>query len=119
MKSFAGLSAVTKEKDDLADLSPWLEKEGDLNFLPGSDARQWITRRITNSSTDFYPRVTATDFCLTHRSELPTFHGLYVFTGRPHKFYILIFVKISARQPNGARSTNLAQTKQARWSYRT
>ena len=97
MKSFAGLSAVTKEK---ADLSSWLEKEGDLNFLPGSDARQWITRRITNSSTDFYPRVTATNFCLTHHSKLPTFHGLYVFTGRPHKFYILIFVKISARDHN-------------------
>ena len=86
-------------------MSPWLEKEGDLNSLPGSDARQWITRRITNSSTDFYPRVTATNFCLTHHSKLPTFHGLYVFTGRPHKFYILIFVKISARDHNCVKAT--------------
>lgn len=34
MKSFAGLSAVTKEKDDLADLSPWLEGKETSIFCP-------------------------------------------------------------------------------------
>ena len=80
-------------------------QDEDLNFQPTPDVRQWITRRITNSPTDFYPRVTATDFCLTHLSKLPTFHGSYVFTGRPHKFYILIFVKISARDHNCVKAT--------------
>ena len=115
MKSFDDFSAVTKKKgvkecakcrqrvaaNDL-DAS---HQDEDLNFQSTSDVRQWIIRRITNSPTDFYPRVTATNFCLTHHSKLPTFHGLYVFTGRPHKFNILIFVKISARDHNCVKAT--------------
>ena len=103
MKSFGDFSAVAKRLMWLQGML-WrglTKQDEDLNLQLQTLTRgNGLLAGLLNSPTDFYPRITATNFCLTHQPKLPTFHGLYVFTGRPHKFYILIFVKISARDHN-------------------
>ena len=136
-KSFATSITVTKEERELKSAfnadkqmccsSEWfgrLHRDEDLNlqFRPLTCCNG-LPARITNSNSGLqtpqfwllpphYFRQLLSYSPALKSSKLPTFHGLYVFTGRPHKFYILIFVKISQGIITG---DNLADETGSHW----
>ena len=133
MKSFAGSITVTKEERELksafnADKQQWMiwtpsPRRRPQFAVPTLDVLQRITGkdyklklRITNSPVlTFTSALLPPAFVLlTSSQKLKTAHfpRFIRFYGRPHKFYILIFVKISQGFITG---DNLADETGSHW----